>query len=75
MNHDHLCEMADPLVRKCGTCGDFIPIGSPHCHCGSRAFPLCVGCRDGRHLQHRDVNPSTGKACSCDLCADEGVAA
>lgn len=67
MKHDSHCELNDP---------NRLPWQGKSCECGSRAYPLCVGCRNGRHMQHQDTNTNTGKLCACDLCtAEEGNAA
>lgn len=69
MRHDLKCELNR---RACSQC--HLSLWFAHCHCGSRAFPLCVGCRHAQHLEHRDTEPSTGEICQCDLCT-EGEAA
>jgi hypothetical protein len=72
MLHDALCELGQPN-RNCRTCDGWVSPGHPHCHCGSRAFPLCSGCRGGLHRHHLETNPATGKRCSCDLCNEEAA--
>lgn len=64
MKHDDQCELGQgyQIVTPYGV------VRTLECHCGSRAYPLCDGCRDGRHLKHRDGD------CSCDLCADQPAA-
>lgn len=46
MNHDEQCEL--PNTRGMS------------CRCGSRAYQLCPGCRDGLHLKHTEP-------CECPL--------
>ena len=64
MNHDAKCELNDP---------DRPAWQGKSCECGSRAYPLCVGCRNGRHMQHNQTNPGTGRPCQCDLCESEAA--
>lgn len=67
MLHDHLCELSQPrALQQCRSCTLYMT--SAHCHCGSRAHPLCEGCRDGLHLRHEAAG------CDCTLC-DESEAA
>jgi hypothetical protein len=65
VNHDAKCELRDPNRPTW--------VG-PSCQCGSRAYPLCPGCRDGKHHAHATTNPGTGKTCACDLCTDQDAA-
>ena len=69
VTHDLKCELNHRACRQCKP-----TMWLAHCHCGSRAFALCIGCRRGQHLNHATTEPSTGDICACDLC-DEGTAA
>ena len=51
MTHDALCERVTNGGRDCG--------------CGSRACPLCEGCRNGMHTKH-----ATTTRCDCPLCEE-----
>lgn len=71
MIHDAGCEQNHRACRQCEP-----SMWHPHCHCASRKYPLCVGCRSGLHVNHATTEPSTGFVCSCDLCStSEGEAA
>jgi hypothetical protein len=63
MKHDELCELRQTQFTPHG-------IRTPSCQCGSRAFPLCDGCRAGLHTKHRDLTP-LGDRCQCDLGCEE----
>jgi hypothetical protein len=63
MLHDALCELRQTQFTPHG-------IRTPSCQCGSRAFPLCDGCRVGLHTKHR----ASDRGCACDLCGLEDVA-
>lgn len=54
VTHDALCERVTNGGRDCG--------------CGSRACPLCDGCRDGMHTKH-----ATTTRCDCPLCEEEAA--
>ena len=69
MTHDLKCELNH---RTCRQCADLH--WAPHCHCGSRAYALCKGCRTGMHTNHATTEPSTGEHCACDLCDQETAA-
>jgi hypothetical protein len=60
MKHDDLCEIRQTQFTPWG-------IRTAECHCASRAFPLCDGCRSGQHLKHR----RSDRDCQCDLCSPE----
>lgn len=62
MIHDDKCELRDgPQMTPFG-------LRAPSCQCGSRAFPLCDGCRSSQHLKHVDMVLSRNLPCCCDLC-------
>jgi hypothetical protein len=65
--HDSFCEIETSRHQMCKECGAWAGIGQQHCHCGSRAFPLCVPCRSGQHIKHQPVDVTSGRACECDL--------
>lgn len=69
MLHDQSCELNHRACRQCP-----VTIYTSHCHCASRAFPLCGGCQRGLHLDHRTTEPNTGALCACDLCSEEEAA-
>jgi hypothetical protein len=75
MRHDDACEMLattwHPVCRTDG-CRIYLPAGGRHCHCASRLYPLCEGCRTGMHLTHADTSPE-GHTCQCDLCVEEAA--
>ena len=69
MLHDDACEMRTP-THPCRTCGGGRAWTSgPHCHCGSRAFPLCEPCKRAQHTDHHPVT-GDGPRCACDLCQE-----
>ena len=69
MIHDELCE----LVSNRGH----------GCNCGSRACPLCHGCRDGAHTRHEPVFETTAPSsagtrkvtlpCDCPMCETDAA--
>jgi hypothetical protein len=73
MTHDPACELHTLFtgMTRCAFPECWAMNG--HCHCGSRLFPPCVGCRDGRHLQHKPHVDNIDRACACDLCTEEAA--
>jgi hypothetical protein len=71
MTHDSYCELESSRYQQCKDCMAWAGVQQIHCHCASRAFPLCNGCRSGSHAKHVEVAPSRGERCICDLCVDE----
>lgn len=59
MKHDDRCELRNVVQTPWG-------MKAASCQCGSRAYPLCDGCREGRHLKHRAAD----RDCQCPLCED-----
>ena len=69
MTHDSLCERVTNGGRDCG--------------CGSRACPLCDGCRNGMHTKHKPefeatVPSSAGTRkvtlpCDCPMCETDAA--
>ena len=62
MLHDALCELETNRGHGC--------------NCGSRACPLCDGCRNARHASHVAeftttlANTKTVVACTCPTCEE-----
>jgi hypothetical protein len=84
--HDELCELVPGnLTRRlmvaesrvyCPVegCDVYLPTNSGHCHCGSRAYPLCSACKCGNHSEHSVRSEhDRERLCSCDLCGEEAA--
>lgn len=71
--HDSSCEWFSSRTQTCLTCGAWGDVRAIHCHCASRLYALCDGCKSGQHLKHAEVAQvfGTNRPCQCDLCAEE----